>query len=326
MDTLNTVKCPACGQEQKASQAFCSFCYAPFAKPERTVSPDLHKASRAEYETPLPDMPDMPDMPNLATLSAPLRLFFCYAALSPLAWWAASLLSALLLVMASINLIFASFPHWLMIGLTGLSGWLTHRFYAGPYPNMAKLYDGGLMPSLQRTLVTLGIFALLATGGYFFLLSPLLGVLVLIGGMIYSWIFLPKDKKRPGLLESFQNLVNATERFEAPGIRHFERLSLCLCLLWFMLAGLAGIDMLVSSGRQTYSVRLLGKQVHSGSKGGRTYSVSLAGWHGRVISHRISSAEYHRLIPARDYQLRTRRGLLMTERMLSLQPAPKTEF
>lgn len=246
-----------------------------------------------------------------------VRLFFTYPALTPVAWWVSALLSAGLLFWASWRLIPASFPHWLMLGLMLLTAWLNTVVEGRIYRSLAPLYDGGWMPSLQKTLLTLGLFALLAVVAYVCWLQLYLGIGLFVALAFYAWRYLPHEKDRQSPLRAFSDLVNSTQRVEAPGIRQAEKLCLWACLLIGLCTGAGLLDMLITTGHPVHQVRLLGKEVRSGSKGSRSYNLSLSGWRrsSQVIELQVSQSEFNRLIPAADYEMQTRRGLFGSERL-----------
>ncbi|MGV3525518.1 MAG: hypothetical protein ACO1RX_14905 [Candidatus Sericytochromatia bacterium] len=255
-----------------------------------------------------------------------VRLLFTQPALSPVVWGVAFLLGFGLILWASVGLIFASFPHWLLVLLMLVTAWLTGQIETHLYRPLAPLYDGGWMPSLQKTWLTLGLFALLGLAGYGVLLNLVLGAVIFVTVIAGAWRYLPRDKKRKGLLEAFADLANATQRIERPGIRQVERLCLWACLLWMGVGGFALLDGMITTGHRVHAVRVLGKTMHTGGRGGPSYSVRLSGWRkGRgVMETRINRSTYDRLIPARDYELHTRRGLWGTERLDAFVPPPRT--
>lgn len=246
-----------------------------------------------------------------------VRLLFTQPALSPVVWGAGFLLCLPLILWASVGLIFASFPHWLMLVTLLITAWLTGQIETHIYRPLAPLYDGGWMPSLQKTWLTLGLFALLGLAGYLALVNLYLGIAAFVAVVLGAWRYLPREKERKGLLQSFSELANATERIQVPGIHQVERICLWACLLWTCVGGLALLDVGITTGRPVHAVRIVGKEIHTGGKGGPSYSVSLSGWRKQrgVIETRINRATYDQLVPAQDYVMHTRRGLFGTERL-----------
>lgn len=263
----------------------------------------------------------MKNTPNL-TDKFWVRLLFTQPALSPVVWGVGFGLSFALILWASLGLIFASFPHWLLFLLMLVMAWLTGQIETHIYRPLAPLYDGGWMPSLQKTWLTLGFFALLGLAGYLVLLNLVLGIGVFVIVIAGAWRYLPRDKKRKGALQAFADLANATQRIERPGIHQVERICLWACLVWVCVGGLSLFDAALTTGHPVHAVRVLGKDIHTGGKGGPTYSVRVSGWRKSrgILETRINRSTYDRLIPARDYAMHTRRGLFGTERLDAFVP------
>lgn len=185
------------------------------------------------------------------------------------------------------------------------------------------------MPSFQRTLLTMGLFALMAVSGYVLWVQFYLGLILFLGLLFYAWRFLPRSKGRQSLAAAFNELVHSLKRIEAPGIRQAEKVCLWACLLILLCTGAALLDKAVTTGHPIYQVRLLGKEIRTGGKGSRSYNLTLSGWGRtkRIIHLRVSEAEFNRLIPAADYNMQTRRGLFGTERLesFSIRPSPDAQ-
>jgi len=254
-----------------------------------------------------------------------IRLGFASPALSPLVWMLSFVVSALLLFWSSLHLVTASVPHWLILGFMAGSLWLSRAIDKHVYTALAPLYEGGWMPSLQKTWLSLGLFALMGLAAYLLWWSLWLGVLFFGGIVFYAWRYLPRGDRKQGPLKAFSELVNSTERVKAPGIRRVEQVCLWACLFWILLSGVALLDVSLVITRPQYPVRLLGTEIHQGGKGGPTYSASVAGWRrpGHKISQKISRADYERLIPGKNYLMLTTRSLFGTERLKGFKHAPR---
>lgn len=254
-----------------------------------------------------------------------IKLWFSYPALSPVAWGCGCFLSMLLILWAGWGLVLESFPHvlffLLMLAAVGLQAQIESLIYRP----LAHFYDGGWMPSLQRTFLFWGLFALIGLSVYLFMLNMLLGGLAFVALIGYSMLYLPRSKRQHNPLQAFAELANATQRIQAPGIRQVERLCLWACLVLQLSGLLSLLDVLIVTARPVYRVHILSTEIHRGGKGGPSYSVTLTGWKNsaKLLKQSITLADYHKLVPDRDYLMSTRQGLWGTERLsgFKLQPA-----
>lgn len=253
-----------------------------------------------------------------------LRIWFIYPALSPLIWGVSFILGGLILLWSSLHLIMESVPHGLIFVLMGVAFGLSRQIDKHIYPALAPLYEGGWMPSLQKTWLSLSFFALMGVAAYVFWWNWVLGLLFFVGIFAYSWRYLPRADRKQNPLQAFSELVNSSQRIAAPGIRQVEQVCLWACLFWLLLSTFALIDVSLVVARPIYSVRLLGTEMHSGGRGGPSYSANLAGWRRpqRKINPSINRRQYEQLVPGKSYQLQTTRSLFGSERLLSFKLAP----
>ncbi len=255
-----------------------------------------------------------------------IRLGFTYPALSPVAWTAAFILGGIFLFWGSLQLVFESVPHWLIWGLMLVAFGLSRQIEKQIYPVLAPLYGGGWMPSLQKTWMSLALFALLGLAGYLFWWNMILGILFFVAIVGYSWRYLPRANRKHNPLQAFSELVNSDQRIESPGIRTVEKVCIWACLTWFLVGSCALLDLSLTLSHPSYSVRILGTEIHRGSKGAISYRADLAGWRRprRKIKQQITYSQYQQLVPGRTYLMQTRRSLFGTERLESIQLAPSS--
>lgn len=252
-----------------------------------------------------------------------LRLGFAAPVLTPLLWILALILAILLTLLGSLDLLPESLPHGVILGCGALSAGLTYRVWQRARPHLARRF-GGLMPSMQRVMLMMGICGLFGLGAYGLVLNTWLGGVILASIFGYSLLFLRSHNRRwIGPLQAFQDLLNSQQRVQSPGMPQLEVLCFWASLWWLSLSLLVSLDAALRIGYVQTEVRLLGKEtrVH---KGGSSYYVTLAGWPkaGRIVQMRVHRDDYASLMGGRNYRLRTRKGLLGIERYDSLTLLP----
>ena len=242
---------------------------------------------------------------------------FNHPLISPVFWGVTFLISAMLLLWSILGLLVPSIPHGLILGAFIVAGGLTYQIERRIYPQMHRGTNKGWMPSLQRTWLSLGTIIAYLLCFYLFWWNRVVGVGAFIVILIYTWKYFPRRARRQYPWTALAELLRSQERIQAPGIQYIERMCLMLCLFWNMLGGLALIDKGILRDYRQYPVKILGKDVHSGGRGGPTYSTLLAGWptpQGK-LTQTITRAQYDRLTPGQNYLLLTRRSLFGTERL-----------
>lgn len=239
---------------------------------------------------------------------------FAHPVLSPVLWGFGFTVSSMILLWSSSGLILPSVPHGFVALLILLAMGLTQVLYRWVYERLAPAYDGGWMPSLQRTWLSLGTIVSVLLSLYLFLWSIWLGVAAFLATLFYSWRYLGQQKER-NPLRSLSNLLNAKLRVEAPGIRWIERFCIAACIFWFLLSACALIEKGVPLRQPGYTVTILGKQIHRGGRGGTKYNVKLSGWPTlrQKLDQRVPRSVYDSLTPGQSYRLLTWRGLWGTE-------------
>lgn len=244
-------------------------------------------------------------------------LLFSHPLLSPLLWSAAFVIAGVILLWSTLGLILPSIPQGLILGVFGVAGVLCYRIEQGIYPTMEQGAHGGWMPSLQRTWLGIGTMIAYLSCFYVFWWNRVLGVGAFIAILIYTWKYFPRPSRRQYPWTAIAELLRSQERIEAPGIRYIERLCLMLCVFWTMWGGLALIDKGILRDYRQYPVKILGKEIHRGGRGGPTYSTLLAGWPTPKdkLTQTLTRAQYEQLTPGQDYLLLTRRSLFGTERL-----------
>lgn len=242
-------------------------------------------------------------------------LLFDHPLIAPVFWGVSFVLGALVLLWASFALIIPSVSGFILPGLLGLSIALSYGVYRRWYPYHDQ-HQQGWRPSLQRTWLGLGsliaglLSLLLASWNWGLGLSVFA---ILIG---YCWRYFPRQR-RQNPLTALAELLNSQTRIQAPGIHYVERVCLTLCIFWVLLGGTALLDRGILWSYQRYPVKILGKRLHQGGRGGPTYSTLLVGWPQSQarLNQRISLSQYEKLTPGKPYLLFTRRSLLGTERV-----------
>lgn len=252
---------------------------------------------------------------------------FAHPAISPVLWIGSFFVGSVILLWSSFGLILPSISHGFAFLLLLFAMGLAQVVQSRVYVKVAPLYNGGWMPSLQRTWLSLGTIVFVLFSLYLFLWNIWLGVVCFLATLFYSWRYLGQQKER-NLLRAFSSLVNAKERTEAPGIRWVERLCVVACLFWFLLSACALVEKGVPFRQPGYAIKILGKEVHRGGRGGTRYELSLSGWPspGQRLDQRVSRSVYEPLTPGQTYRMLTWRGLLGTEYVKQFkltQPAVK---
>jgi hypothetical protein len=218
---------------------------------------------------------------------------------------------------SSFRLVLPSIPQGFIFLLLLLAIGLAYGVQARIYAVASAPYDGGWMPALQRTWLGLGTILSVVFALYLFWWNVWLGGTVFAATLFYALRYLPRDRRQQNPLTALSALLNAKARIEAPGIRWVERFCLVGCIFWMLLSTCAFLEKALPLWQPGYTVTILGKEVHYGSKGGPTYTVSMDGWRtpGQRITQRVLRSEYETLTPGQTYRMVTWRGVLGTERL-----------
>lgn len=242
---------------------------------------------------------------------------FTHPIISPVLWSSSFFLSAVVLILSTPRMVLPSISHGLLFLLLLLAIALGQGVQSFLYPKVAPLYDGGWMPSLQRTFLSNGIFIFLAFSFYLCWWSLWLGVPALLITVVYTWRYLPFQRKRKGFFVDMQEWLNAKSRTQTPGIHGVERACVIGSIFAVLLGSTAFLETMVPIWQPGYTVKILGKQVQGGGRGGPTYTVKMAGWPAEQqrMTQRVSASEYEHLRTGQTYRMVTWRGLWGTERI-----------
>lgn len=252
---------------------------------------------------------------NSTTVNSWWSIAFTHPVMAPVLWGSAFFVSGMILLWSSFRLILPSVPQGLVFLLLLFSILLAQGVRAFIYVRVAPLYDGGWMPSLQRTWLSLGVIIFVLFSVYLFWWSAWLAGAVFLGTLFYSWRYFPRQRRQRNPLTAFSDLVNAKQRIEAPGIRWVEHFCLVGFIFWFLLSAGAFIEKAIPLRQPGYTVKILGKEMNRGGKGSPTYTVIMAGWRTphEKLSQKVFHSEYDALRPGQSYRMLTWRGILGTE-------------
>lgn len=259
----------------------------------------------------------VPTMQAKSTTALPWWGFlFIHPIMSPVLWSSSFFVSLLILMFSSTRMVLPSISHGFIFLLLVISAGLGQGVQTLIYPSIAPLYDGGWMPSLQRTLLGNGIFVFLGLSLYLCWWSLWPGIPALLTTIFYAWRCFPRQRNR-NPFKSLTEWLNAKERIQVTGIHWVERFCVMGSIFAILLGSCAFLETMVPIKQPGYTVKVLGKAVHSGGRGGPTYTVSLSGWPAaqQKLTQRVAFSEYEALRPGQTYRMLTWRGLLGTERL-----------